>query len=116
MVFCIFSLLFTSKEQIDGQSVTLEPGGQFELSGAPLDDIEHTDAETRSHLDQVRIGGTEGRECIVHDIACLCMSSANEHVSHAAHGLAPIRKHILGVAIRRKPIYISTRACCCAAS
>ena len=40
--------------QVDGQSVTLEPGGQFELSGAPLDDLGQTDAETRSHLDQVQ--------------------------------------------------------------
>ena len=38
----------------DGQSVTIEPGGQFELSGAPLASLHDTDAETHSHLDQVR--------------------------------------------------------------
>ena len=38
----------------DGQSVTLEPGGQFELSGAPLDSVHETEAETGSHLQQVR--------------------------------------------------------------
>ena len=40
-----------------GQSVTLEPGGQFELSGAPLETIHLTCAEVNSHLYQVRAGG-----------------------------------------------------------
>jgi glutamate--cysteine ligase len=35
-------------------NVSLEPGGQLELSGAPLDTIHETDAETRGHLDEVR--------------------------------------------------------------
>jgi len=35
-------------------SVTLEPGGQFELSGAPLDTIHQTCAEVTEHLHQVR--------------------------------------------------------------
>jgi glutamate--cysteine ligase len=34
----------------DGASVTLEPGGQLELSGAPLDDIHAIAAETSAHL------------------------------------------------------------------
>ena len=38
----------------DGQSVTLEPGGQFELSGAPVNSLQETDAETASHLREVR--------------------------------------------------------------
>ncbi|PRW21064.1 glutamate--cysteine chloroplastic isoform A [Chlorella sorokiniana] len=38
----------------DGQSVTLEPGGQFELSGATLDTLHKTCAEVNSHLYQVR--------------------------------------------------------------
>ena len=38
---------------LDGQSVTLEPGGQFELSGAPVDSIHKTCAEVNSHLYQV---------------------------------------------------------------
>ena len=37
----------------DGQSVTIEPGGQFELSGAPLSSVHDTRAETQAHLDQV---------------------------------------------------------------
>ena len=41
----------------EGQSVTLEPGGQFELSGAPVDTIHKTCTEVNSHLYQV--GGWE---------------------------------------------------------
>jgi hypothetical protein len=37
-----------------GQSVTLEPGGQFELSGAILDSLHQTCAEVNSHLYQAR--------------------------------------------------------------
>ena len=40
--------------QKDGQSVTLEPGGQFELSGAPLANLHQTCAEVHSHLYQVK--------------------------------------------------------------
>ncbi len=39
---------------MDKQTVTLEPGGQFELSGAPLETIHRTCAEVNSHLYQVR--------------------------------------------------------------
>jgi glutamate--cysteine ligase len=38
----------------DSQSVTLEPGGQFELSGAPLINLHQTCDETNSHLYQAR--------------------------------------------------------------
>eukprot|EP00897_Mesotaenium_endlicherianum_P009515 jgi/Mesen1/8592/ME000005S08560 len=38
----------------DGQSVSLEPGGQFELSGAPLETVHQTCAEVNSHLYQVK--------------------------------------------------------------
>ncbi len=37
-----------------GASVTLEPGGQLELSGAPLDSIHLTCRETYAHLKQVK--------------------------------------------------------------
>jgi glutamate--cysteine ligase len=40
-----------------GGSVTLEPGGQFELSGAPLQTIHETCNEVNSHLEQVREAG-----------------------------------------------------------
>jgi len=35
-------------------SISLEPGGQFELSGAPLEHLHQTCAETGSHLAQLR--------------------------------------------------------------
>ncbi len=37
-----------------GASITLEPGGQFELSGAPVEDIHATCCEIHTHLEQVR--------------------------------------------------------------
>ena len=36
------------------ENVSLEPGGQFELSGAPLADVHAVAAETRRHLEEVR--------------------------------------------------------------
>ena len=42
-------------------NVSLEPGGQFELSGAPLADMHEIAAETAGHLDEVRaVGGRLG--------------------------------------------------------
>jgi glutamate--cysteine ligase len=38
----------------DGASITLEPGGQFELSGAPLETIHQTCNETTEHLNAIR--------------------------------------------------------------
>ena len=38
----------------NGASLSLEPGGQFELSGAPLKSIHETCAETNTHLEQTR--------------------------------------------------------------
>ena len=38
----------------DGASLSLEPGGQFELSGAPLKTVHQTCAEVNTHLEQVR--------------------------------------------------------------
>lgn len=38
----------------NGASITLEPGGQFELSGAPLDNVHETCAEVNRHLREVR--------------------------------------------------------------
>jgi glutamate--cysteine ligase len=37
----------------EDQSVSLEPGGQFELSGAPVDNLHKTCAEVSNHLYQV---------------------------------------------------------------
>ena len=43
----------------DKASVTLEPGGQFELSGAPLETLFETCAEVNEHLRQVKAVGEE---------------------------------------------------------
>lgn len=46
---------------MDGQSVSLEPGGQFELSGAPLETLHDTCRELNTHLRQVKeVGGELG--------------------------------------------------------
>jgi glutamate--cysteine ligase len=37
-----------------GGAISLEPGGQFELSGAPLETLHETAAETHAHMAQVR--------------------------------------------------------------
>ena len=39
----------------DGASLSLEPGGQFELSGAPLETIHETCSEITQHLKETRI-------------------------------------------------------------
>ncbi|MBI1187158.1 MAG: glutamate--cysteine ligase [Alphaproteobacteria bacterium] len=45
----------------DGASISLEPGGQFELSGAPLEHLHQTCSEVSSHLMQLReVAGAMG--------------------------------------------------------
>ena len=43
----------------EGCAITLEPAGQVELSGAPLEHIHQTCAEVSRHLDQVKAIGAE---------------------------------------------------------
>jgi glutamate--cysteine ligase len=43
----------------DGSTISLEPGGQLELSGAMLENIHQTCEEVHEHLDQIRIVGAE---------------------------------------------------------
>ena len=40
-------------------SISLEPAGQFELSGAPLESLHETCAETGRHLEQVKAAGAK---------------------------------------------------------
>jgi glutamate--cysteine ligase len=40
-------------------TISLEPAGQLELSGAPLDNLHETCAETKRHLDQVKFVGDQ---------------------------------------------------------
>ena len=44
---------------MDACSITLEPGGQFELSGAPVETIHKTCDEVQTHLKQVKEVGNE---------------------------------------------------------
>ena len=43
----------------NGASLSLEPGGQFELSGAPLKTVHETCAEVNTHLEQIRAVASE---------------------------------------------------------
>ena len=43
----------------NGGTITLEPGGQFELSGAPLANLHETACEVNEHLAQVRMIGDQ---------------------------------------------------------
>lgn len=43
----------------DGAAISLEPGGQLELSGAPLQTLHQTCGEVNSHLEQVRAVGND---------------------------------------------------------
>jgi glutamate--cysteine ligase len=43
--------------QRGAETVSLEPGGQFELSGAPVASLHDTNAETQRHLAEVRAAG-----------------------------------------------------------
>ncbi|WP_416896529.1 MAG: glutamate--cysteine ligase [Minwuia sp.] len=45
---------FTIAMHMEGQTISLEPGGQFELSGAPLKNLHETCTEVNTHLDQVK--------------------------------------------------------------
>jgi len=45
--------------QADGSSITLEPAGQLELSGAPLETIHETCKEVGTHLQQVKAVAAE---------------------------------------------------------
>src|SRR5579883_2712128 len=48
-------------DAVSGAAISLEPGGQFELSGAPLATIHETAAELDRHLaDVAKVGGALG--------------------------------------------------------
>ncbi|HVP83259.1 MAG TPA: glutamate--cysteine ligase [Rhizomicrobium sp.] len=49
----------------NGASLSLEPGGQFELSGAPLKTVHETCAEVNTHLEQVREVAGEIDACVI---------------------------------------------------
>jgi glutamate--cysteine ligase len=53
----IIALKRPEGEGLQGGTVSLEPGGQFELSGAPLKTVHEIGAETHQHLEQVLAAG-----------------------------------------------------------
>ncbi len=46
-------------DEAGGGAISLEPGGQFELSGAPVATVHETRAELAAHLDHARAAGAE---------------------------------------------------------
>ena len=55
------TIALSRPDSIGGGTVSLEPGGQFELSGAILKTLHEVAAETAEHLEQVRsVGGDLG--------------------------------------------------------
>ena len=51
-------LIIGMVDPVGGGAISLEPGGQFELSGAPLETIHQTCVETNSHFAQLREAAT----------------------------------------------------------
>jgi len=50
-----------------GGVISLEPGGQLELSGPPLENLHQTYEETHQHLIEVKqVGGEHGNELLSH--------------------------------------------------
>lgn len=75
----------------DGQSVTIEPGGQFELSGAPLSSVHDTRAETQAHLDQVW--------SVLMSVAMLSCNASASHYALAAG--QRVRAELLGMQMQK---------------
>lgn len=62
----------------EGQSITLEPGGQFELSGAPLADCHQMREEVDAHLTAVRrrpCSAHSGTHWVLPTLSSACMPS-----------------------------------------
>ena len=78
--------------QLDGQSVTLEPGGQFELSGGTLSTLHQTCSEVNSHLYQVRrlLGSSPILQGVVQGsighARRFAQTKANSQLASARHG------------------------------
>ena len=71
-------------------SVTLEPGGQFELSGAPLETLHETAAENEQHLDEVKqVAGEIGAGFIGLGFAPAELAALRQIKDVTAVGLGP---------------------------
>ena len=72
-----------------GGAVSLEPGGQFELSGAPLDNVH----ETESELDGAHRTRQQGRGAARHSVRGPWHEPAVEPGGNAAHAQEPLSHH-----------------------
>lgn len=70
--------------ELDGQSISLEPGGQFELSGAPLETLHMTCSEVNNHLYQVRASDVV-LTMLATSATSDCARSSGAHACHAFH-------------------------------
>ena len=69
--------------ELDGQSVSLEPGGQFELSGAPLNTVHETNAEVNTHLVQARTPRhVHACTCSVLPLPAVSSEGTSVHMQH----------------------------------
>ena len=64
----------------NGAAISLEPGGQFELSGAPLKSVHETCAEVNTHQQQVREVGRRARRRRHRAGLCADMADATKSV------------------------------------
>ena len=53
-------------DEAGGGAISLEPGGQFELSGAPLRTLHETARETAQHLADAKAVGEQPRHRLSH--------------------------------------------------
>jgi gamma-glutamylcysteine synthetase len=71
------------------RSITLEPGGQFELSGAPLETLHEAAAENAEHIDEVKqVAGEIGASFIG-----LGFAPEMDARGHALDAQGPLQDH-----------------------
>src|SRR5215470_363590 len=77
-------------------SITLEPGGQFELSGAPLETLHETAAENAQHLEEVKAIANEI------DVGFIGLGFAPEWKREDMHWMPKGRYRIMGEYMPKK--------------
>ena len=77
-------------------NITLEPGGQFELSGAPLETLHETAAENAQHLDEVKAVASEI------DVGFIGLGFAPEWTREDMHWMPKGRYRIMGEYMPKK--------------
>ncbi len=71
-----------------GGAISLEPGGQFELSGAPYDNVHQTAAELMAHLT-----GARGREAFGNRLSRHRDDAELDARGHAENAKGPLQNH-----------------------